>query len=208
MKDSPIRNIYRAVTDVIYLCLLAFFSAVLGLFITAGASLKAAYNVMFKLHDQNRATYIFKEFKEAFMKDFLQVTLTWIMILLVGLGLFFSFNYATNTDHTVLLVIVYVALVELLLFMSYYFPIMSTFESPSYYQTIKNTILMMHGHISVSIRLIGTIIVILYLVLYVSSMFIFLGVPIYLYFNTFILQNTFQKYIDITRGEQDEIPEL
>lgn len=208
MKNTPIRNIYRALTDVIFLSLLTFFASVLGLFLTTGASLKAAYNVMFKLLDQDRATYIFKEFKDAFVKDFVQVTLTWIFMLLVGVGLFFTFNYANNTGNTVVLVLVYVAALELLLFISYYFPIMSTFESPSYMQTIRNTILMMHGHLSVSIRLLGTIVVILFLVLRVHSTFIFLGVPVYLYFNTFILRNTFELYINKTRGEQDEIPEL
>lgn len=205
MKESPIRNIFKVITDLIYLSLLTFFASALGAFLTTGASLKAGYNVMFKLHDQERATYIFKEFKDSFVKDFIQVTITWLIILAVGVGLFFTYNYANNTDNTILLVLVYVTLIELLLFSSFYFPIMATFESQSYMQTIKNVILMMHGYISVSIRLLGTIIVVLYLVFYVSSLFIFLGVPVYLYFNTFILKKTFQRYIDITRGDHNEI---
>lgn len=208
MKNTPIRNIFRALTDVIFLSLITFFTSLLGLLITTGASLKAAYNVMFKLLDQDRATYIFKEFKDAFLKEFVQVTITWICILLVGVGLFFTFNYANNTGSTVMLVLVYVAGLELLLFISYYFPIVSMFESPSYFQSIKNTILMMHGHLGVSIRLLGTIIVILFLILRVSSLFLFLGVPIYVYFNTFILRNTFDKYIVNTRGDEDEISEF
>ena len=82
------------------------------------------------------------------------------------------------------------------------------FESPSYWQSIKNTILMMHGHLGVSIRLLGTVIVVLFLVLRVSSLFLFLGIPLYLYFNTFILRSTFQKYMTVTRGEDNEISEL
>jgi len=205
MKDGPIRNAYRALTDVIFLSLLVFFTSVLGLFITTGASLTAGFNVMFKIHDQNRATYIFKEFKESFLKNFVKSTVTWLITVVVGIGLFFAFNYANNTGSIVLLVSVYAATIELLLFISYYFAINAVFESPTYRQNIKNTVLMMHGHFTVSLRLLGTIVVIGYLILYVHSTFIFIGVPLYLYFNTFILKNTFNKYIDYTRGENDEI---
>ena len=208
MKNTALSSIIHVVTDVMLLSMLVFFTSILGLFITTGASLTAGFDVMFKLHDQNRATYVFKEFKDSFSKNFMQSTITFLVISLIGVGLFFAFNYATNTSNTVLLVSVYVALIELALFVSFYFPILAIFESPSYFQTIKNAVIMLHGHIKVSVRMLGTIVVIVYLVFNVHSLFLFLGIPIYLYFNTFIIKNTFQIYIDKIRGEQDELPEF
>ncbi len=208
MKETPINNILHIFADVILLSFLVFFTSFLGIIITTGASLTAGFDVMFKLHDQKRATYIIKEFKDSFLKNFVQSTIVFFVIALLGIGLFFAFNYANNTGSIILLVSVYAALIELILFASYFFAILAVFESPSILQISKNTVLMLHGHPFVSIRLLGTIVAIGYLVFNVHSLFLFLGIPIYLYFNTFILKKTFSIYIYKIRGEVNEVSKL
>lgn len=203
MKDTPIRNFYRLVTDVVYLSFLTFFTIILGLFITTGAALTASFNVMFKLMDQERATYIFKEYKVSFMKNFVISTVLWLGLVAMGLGLFFIYNYANNTDNTLLLVFVYVSGFEVITFTSYVFPILSTFESGSIAQLCKNTVLMMHGHLGVTIRILGTVVFILFLIFRVHSIFIFIGFIIYLYFNSVFLHKLFTRYKE--RVVTDEI---
>ncbi len=205
MKDNPLGNIFSVVTDILLLSFLVFFTSLFGLLVTTGASITAGLHVMFKLHDQKRRTYIFKEFMESFRKNFFQSTIAFIMICLIGVGLFFAFNFANNTGSIILLVSVYAAMIELILFVSYYFSIISVFESTSNIQTIKNTIIMIHGHIGVSIRMLGTIVLIGFMIFKVHSIFIFFGIPLYLYFNTFIIKKTFLIYIEKTRGESNEI---
>lgn len=208
MKDSILRNAYRAITDVIFVALITFFTSFLGALLTVGASLTAAFFVMFKLMQQKNATYVMKDFKDSFVKNFVLSTIIWISSAILLLGLFFIYNFAINTGSTILLVSVYVAALEIILFLSYIFPIIAVFETPNTKSLIKNTILMMHGHISTSIKMLGTIIFIGFLVLRVHSAFILLGVPLYLYFNTFHLNKIFNMYKERIEGEKNELSQL
>lgn len=205
MKDSVIRNMYRAITDVVFVALITFFVSFIGLLLTVGASLTAAFSVMFKLMDQRNVTYVMKDFKDSFIKNFFISTLIWIINAILLIFLFFIYNYANNTGSTILLVSVYVAGFEIILFLSYVFPILAIFKTPNIRVLIKNTVLMIHGHMFTSIKMLGTVIVIMFLIFKVHSIFILLGVPLYLYFNTFHLYKIFNIYRERTEGELNEV---
>ena len=203
-----LKELYLVVIDSFYIAFLVFFTTLLGVFITFGSALTAAFNIAFKMHDRKRNIYIFKEYVTSFKKNFVQSTIIWILIFILGLGLFFLYNYANNTSNLILHVSVYIAAIELVLLVSYVLPIISTFETPGIFPTIKNALLMAHGHFFTSIKIMGTVVFIGYLVLNVGLGFLFIGIPIYLYFNTMFLYKIFEIYKLRLVGENNEVSEL
>lgn len=203
MKNE-IKEFYKTMTDFILLNLLIFIVSILGVFVTFGAALTAAYNVAFKLLDRDRQTYVVKDFYISFKENFVKATITWLIIVVVLVGLFFINNYASNTNVVFIQIAVYIALLEIAIFTSYYFPLLSVFKGTNL-QIAKNSLLLGHGNIKTTILQLGNASAVFLLVTQVHSMLILVAVGLYLFLSSFVLRNIVNHYKNALRGEQDEL---
>ena len=140
MKNSPFKEGYRFITDVILINLLWLLISGLGFFITFGAATTAMFSVTFKLLNTKKQVYVIKEFYESFRKNFIVSSIIWLLIIVLTIPLYLIYNYAQNTENVVILISVLFTALQLLLFSIYVFPIIAIFKTNSLGQLIKNTV--------------------------------------------------------------------
>ena len=91
------------------------------LLITFGAATTALFKVMFQIYKIEEPTHVTRLFFKTFKEEFLESTLSWLMILVVAVPLFFMISYAYNTNTDILLILGIVIAYQLLMFFIYVF---------------------------------------------------------------------------------------
>lgn len=195
MKNNIIKDGYKFLIDMILVNFLWLFVSALGIFITCGAATTGMFYVSFKLLNQDDQTYIIKEFFKSFKENFVVSTVIWFIILLIATPLYFIYHYALNVENTILLFSVYFTAFQLLLFTLYVFPIIAIFESKSFIQLIKNTVIMANSHFITTFKVLGSLAFVIILVLKVHSSLILVGIGIYSVLVSFHLNKIFTIYI-------------
>lgn len=204
MNTNIIKESYRVIMDYVLLNLLIVFITILGCGITFGAAFTAGHNVSYKLLDIDRHTYVVKDFLQSFKQNFVKATIVWISMVLIIIGLFFIHNFAVNTDTLLLQIAIYITVIELTLFSSYFFPILANFEAPLS-QLLQNSLLLAHTNIKTTILQMGNLATALLLVFKVNSMFILIAIGLYLFLSSFTLRHIIDFYKQKVRGTTDEI---
>lgn len=93
--DNPVWKVMGRVADFFFLTLLwVLFSFPL---FTIGASTTALYYVSLKL-TENKEGYIFRSFWKAFKENFIQTTVLWIIMAVIGTGLFKGLHVLYQSD--------------------------------------------------------------------------------------------------------------
>ncbi len=191
--DSSLSSFLTKVFDIIFLnALWLFFSIPV---ITVGAANSALFSVTMKMA-RNEEGYVFRDFFRAFKSNFVQATILWLIMLVMGgifvVDLWFFSKYPSNLTR-VLLVLVTVAILIYMAVLVYLFPLQAKFKN-TIPKIIKNSLLIAVGNFPY------TLLLIISLALLVISLFVFhwmgsFGIAVYAYLTSFIYCKIFDKYV-------------
>ena len=140
--DSPVVRFLSRMADIMILNILVLITCIPV--ITIGASFTAMHYVLIKMI-RNEESYIVKMYFKSFKENFIQATILWIIILLVGLIFVGDYYVFVKSDHEFSLVFMLAVLVVDILFMMtamYVFPLQARFYN-TVGRTLKNAFLVM-----------------------------------------------------------------
>ncbi|MGI6359449.1 MAG: DUF624 domain-containing protein [Acholeplasmatales bacterium] len=189
-----IKEAIKKTTDILYASFLFLLTTFLTLGLAFGASLTALMRVSFQSCNEKEPNYVFKLYFKSFKESFKEATILFVILLVVGISLAFSWHYALNKDISWLIVILIVASYEWLVIFIFGFSIISLFKSKNIFYLFKNIFLLANGSILLNIILLGSILVIIYLV-FVWSFFIVLTPMLYALLVSFQLNKRFSPFI-------------
>lgn len=187
------KQFFRNLTDLIYVSFLWFFISLLGLLITTGAATTAMFRVTFQIFRKEEPTNVTRLFFRSFKESIQESTLVWFLILLVAVPLFFLMQEAFKTNNSILILISFVILIELVMFVIYVFPIISYFKNENFWTLIRNTLYLSHTNLWLNIKLFGSFALLMLLVFFVSSFFLILVAVVYGVLVTFHLRPKFEQ---------------
>jgi len=179
--------------------------------ITIGTALTSLYSVTLKMTNNTEA-YIAKGYWKAFKANFKQSTLLWIPILLAGI--FFGVDlyvvlFVIGEQFKLLQIPIWIFLFLLFSLVTYGFPIIAKFESPTK-DVIKNSLLISIANIpnTIFFLVIDYVIIRFFITTSVGfgvifSIFLFFGFAALNYFYSIFINKIFNK---IT-GEDEEVNE-
>ncbi len=140
---NPFKVFFHTFSEIILLNVLFLITILLGVFIPAGAGMKAMFYVSDKIIDRERATYVAKEYWTALKDGFLRSTMIWLMFAATGFLLYFAHKMGIEKGHVLLMSSSLVAMVLLGLYAIYVFAVMAQFKSDSIGRLFKNAFLLM-----------------------------------------------------------------
>lgn len=194
--DSPLMNFLNKVADIMILNIL-FLVFSIPIF-TMGASFSAAYYVGFKMV-KNEEGYITRTFWRAFKENFKQATIMWLIVLAVGVIIFFDYRiilYSGIEFPQWMLICVITVTVVVLMGVMFIFPLQAHFEN-KVKNTLKNAFLMALSHLPTAFVLVVVYVVpvVIYYFLPQSLPALFLlAMGLILYFKCFLILRVFKKY--------------
>jgi uncharacterized membrane protein YesL len=201
------KEIYRNVTNVIYVSLLWLFTSLLGFLLTFGAATTALFRVSFQVFNQKEPTQAFKRFFRSFKENFWISSLCWLVIVLIGLPLYLMYNYALRENYSLMLVLAIICAYELLIFTIYVFPLIAIFKVKNPFQLFKNTLLMANQNLWLNFKLLGSLAAIFLMILFVHSVLILLAGGLYGILISFHLRKVFAPYLEQFRSPSSEVEE-
>lgn len=200
--DNPFMRFLTKLFDVMYLSILWFIFSIP--IITIGASTTAMYYATVKVIRRDRG-YIFKEFWKSFKLNFLQATLSWIIVVVGTLLFFFNVKFALTLQGKAgtLLTVVYGFMGILVLGCGMYlFPVLSRFTM-KFSQLIKTSVFLFFKHIPRS-ALMAVIVFVAVAGMYLTQLAVFfLPVSATLLFSL-IMEPTLKLYTPHAEGEEDK----
>lgn len=166
--ENPVWRAMDRMGDLMILNVLFIFFS-LPIF-TIGASMTALYTMTFKILDETEGN-LFKNFFKAFISNFKQATVIWIVVFLAGLFLAFdaALSYAsTSLIGKILMGVVILIAIIYSMWVSWIFPIQAKFDNPVKVN-MKNAALMMVIHMFPTTILITLLNVVPLLLLYYQT---------------------------------------
>lgn len=187
------KDFFRKITDLIFASFLWFFVSLLGLLVTMGAATTAMFRVSFQVLKKDEPTNVLKEFFKTFKESFVESSIIWFIVVIIGSSLFFFLRYSFLTSNTILIIIGLSSAFELAIFTIYVFPIIATFESENIFMLIRNTFLISHRSLWLNIKLVGSLAFLVLLIFTISSFFIILIALVYGILIAFHLKPYFEE---------------
>lgn len=138
-----LKDAFRMFSEIILLNTLFLITVLLGVFIPAGAGLKAMFTVSRHIIDRDRATYVAREYWDALKDGFWRATLLWLMFAAAGFLFYVTHRIGIADGHILLMSTTLVAMVLLSMYAIYVFAVMARFQSDSIGGLLKNAFLMM-----------------------------------------------------------------
>jgi uncharacterized membrane protein YesL len=168
----------------------------LGILLTLGGATTALFSVIFQVFKTNEPTSVINTFKKSFIKNFWFSTLVYICLLVLGASTYLMVSHAITNQNDIILILGIIASYELIVFTCYFFPTLAIFETNKNSQLIKNVIILSNYHLWTNIKLLGTIVVVAYLIIAIHPIFILVAVGLYAFLVAFHLRPIFKPYIE------------
>ncbi|MDO9629865.1 MAG: YesL family protein [Acholeplasmataceae bacterium] len=197
-----LKDLFRNLTDIIFVNLLWLLVSFLGLLITLGAATTAMFRVTFQILKKNEPTNVLSSFFKSFKEGFILSTLVWFALLAIGFPLFFMYHYAISNDLIVLLLISIVGGYQLLIFTIYFFPVAAIFKTDHWKDLIKNVTLMANTNLWTNFKVIGSLAFLVLVIVFIHESLILIAVGLYGVLVSFHLKKVFTPYL-IKLGELD-----
>ncbi|MCR5831332.1 MAG: DUF624 domain-containing protein [Lachnospiraceae bacterium] len=151
--EGPVFTFLSRLADLFWLNLLYILCCIPV--ITAGAATTALYYVTLKMAKDEEG-YITKSYFKSFKQNFVQATVIWLVILVIGVVMFMDLRIAnggnmaeilkTTTVSNVVIVAVGVMLIILCMTLTYVFPLLAQFDN-TVINTVKNAFLLSIRHL-------------------------------------------------------------
>lgn len=164
--------------------------------ITIGAATTSLYQFTLKQTDDEEG-YAWRSFWRAFRRNFLQATVLWLIILLLGafvaVDLYACMTISVPAPLRVICFALVLAMAFVYVLSSFYvFPILSRFDLPIK-KILTNSVVMAMGNLSVSIT-----ILVVYVIFLVISWRVLLLFPILMaiamFINSYLFRSVFSRY--------------
>jgi len=197
------KEFLKKLTDIIYVNFLWLLVSFLGLLITTGAATTALFRVIFQIMKKHEPTNVLNLFVKSFKENFLLSTLVWLVLIIIGIPLFFMYHYALSMEITWLLILAIVSSYQVILFLIYVFPTIALFKTDKHSTLIKNVLLLQNKNLWTNFKLLGSMLFVILLILFVHNMFLLLAVGLYGVLISFHLKKVFLPYLK-DLGEIDE----
>jgi len=174
--------------------------------ITIGASTTALYYTVHKVIHQERG-YLFREFKHAFISNFKKSTITWIILLCMGVFLgtdaYLTYQLRQQGDKVgnVFYLILFLLLLELIVFV-FVFPYIARFEDTTK-RVFKNAFFLSFGNPIKMILMLLTLAVTVYIV-YVLPLLILIMPTLYMLGIEQIMEKIYKKFLPPEEEDESE----
>ena len=172
--------------------------------VTIGASTTALYTVVLKMV-KNEEGYIFRGFFKAFKLNFKQSTITWLILLVLGVLCWIDqriVSYLPGTAGMVMNVLVFIVSFLLIAMMIYVFPLIARYEN-TLRDTWKNAALLSIAKLPYTLImmavLVGAVIASMwtgYTLLFAIPLWCFIGVSAIACINSYLLRRVFLVFED------------
>jgi uncharacterized membrane protein YesL len=201
--DGPLQKYGGYVADTLIMSLMWLVFS-LPIF-TIGASTAALFYVSTR-RIAEREGYITSDFWHAFKANFKRGTILWLLVLLVGLILFFNIMVdmeRTGTFGAFMWVAQFIFLLQLWFICVFLFPITARFDM-GVIQTIKSSFFMGNRHLLTTLTCTVLMVAILISVFLTNGIMFFVAPGIYAMLSSYMIMRVFKKY----RPEMDKDPRL
>ncbi len=200
--DSPFWRFLTKVTNLMILNILFVICCIP--IITIGASISALYSVTFKLA-ANEEGSIHQDFFKSFKSNFKQATIIWVILLIIGVFLFFDFQIirllVSGKLYIILLIALCIIAILYAAIFSYIFPLQCKFENTTR-NLFKNAFLISFMHLVPGTLIVVFLNVAPLLLMYYKTVYFFQFTPVILllmfaciaYFNSKLLSIIFAYY--------------
>ncbi len=162
--------------------------------ITIGASTTALYYVTTR-QLSNREGYVSKDFFKSFKNNFFEATaVTFIILLFLGI-IFINIGFF-NPDtmiNSIIYIVQYVILYEVLIFSVYVFPVLSRFDL-KLGALIKTSVFMANRHLFTSISCL-VLLAAIFMILKELGILVVLAIGFYAVITSLMFMNLFRKYV-------------
>lgn len=195
MNDNPVKNAYSMLMHHVGVSIFWLFATFFSLLILTGAATASAVALTYKIQDDQNAVYLVKDFINGIKKNFLYATP--IFIISVGLyGLFFlTWQYALSTSATIILIMTSISVLYLTVFNLHVYPLIAMFKHESIFKLMKNTLLFMHVHIVLTIKLILVLLLYVSMIMLIHPILFLPGLAVYFMLFTYQLRPVYDRYI-------------
>lgn len=208
--DGPLYNFINKVGDLIWLNILWLICCIP--IVTIGASTTALYFVALKLASGEDG-YIAKDFFRSFRQNFKQSTVIWIILLAFGIFISYDlytiftvdFNFSSTTLLLILSGLFMITLAYVMIFV-YIFPLQCKFVNKIKY-TFKNALILSIRHLPLTLIIVASYALAIFCFIkfsFLVPIFIFLGVALIAYGQSFIFNKIFNIYIK--KHEHEDAP--
>lgn len=191
-----IKGFYVYALNYVGLAFIWFAVLFFGIFLSFGVATSAAFYTSNRLRDPDATVPIVKTTLRGMKRTWMPATALFCMTVLLGGGLLFIHMYLwQNEPFGFMNVAVFVSALYLLFFNLYGYPIIATFNHSGPLHFIKNTLLMIHLHPLVSLKLLGSFLCIIALVYWVHFSTIIIGMGFFFFLQAFHLGPLFDSYL-------------
>ena len=207
--DGPFFSVLNRLSDLVILNLLWFLCCLPV--VTIGASTTALYYVTMKIVNDEDA-YVAKNFFKSFKENFFQSTIIWIIMVALGVFIYFDFYYiggVVNPDGSLYTVLFsglcFISLVSLMVLV-WVFPLQAKLENKIRH-TFKNAVLLGFRHLPTTLALIAILVGSLWFATTFKSIFVIwvvISVAAIVYGCSFMVDRIFKIYIKPEFPEVDE----
>lgn len=196
--DSPLMQGLAKIADIFILNMLFLLCCIP--IITIGPALTALYTVTLKAV-RNEESYIIKSFFQAFKRNFKIGTLSWLIVLAVGIVLWADYRILPimpDSVEKIFLVLTTLALFIYFMITLYLFPYIARFEN-TLFATIKNAFLMAMAYLPYTLLLFAFAVLAILATIFISFQimgFIWLvfGFSGMAYLNSIFFRKVFAKF--------------
>lgn len=198
--DSPVMRFLSRVCDLMILNLMTIVCCIP--IVTAGASLTALYTITLKMVRGEEA-YIFKGFLKAFKENFKISTITWLIMLAIGIFFYIDFQAAEvlpGNMASFFKVLIGAVTVFYVMILTYIFPYIARFEN-NLKNTFKNALLISILNLPYTLLILlvpAALVIITFLstatLVYGSLLWILLGFACVAYVQSRMFRKVFAKY--------------
>lgn len=197
------KELFRKLTDMIFVNFIWILASFLGLLITTGAATTAMFRVTQQILKKSEPTNVLPLFFQSFKENFVISTLVWLALMAIGVPLFFMYHYALNNDLVFIIVLAIVGFYQLIIFAIYFFPVCATFKTERARDLIKNVMLLSNTNLWTNFKVLGSLAFFILLVIFVHPSLILIAVGLYGVLVSFHLKKVFRPFLE-QLGEIDE----
>jgi len=198
-----LKDFYKKTMDVVFANFLWIITSLIGIFLTLGAATSALFRVLFKIITYDEPTSVLHEFKEGLKENFWFASIVWLILVILGIPLYFMYIYSLNNGVDILVVIAIFGAYEWILFFIYFFPTLAVFKTKNKIQMIKNVIYLANKNLWTNTKVLGSLMFVFILVIYVHISFLVIAIGIYGFLVAFHLKTVFKPYIENLEEEEN-----
>jgi uncharacterized membrane protein YesL len=202
MERYRLKDFFKDATDIVAVNFLFLLAVILSSGILFGAAFKALFAVTFKIMGHQDATRIWKDFWTAFIDSFWFSTLVWLISVVFGLMFAFVIDYGLNHQMIWLAASGIVSAIFLILYLLYFFPMLSIFKTKSRIQMLKNAAIMGASHPFSSLLLAGGLVMVLILFEWWTGTLLF-SIGLMSVINAAHLNRLFYPYLEPFKDQQN-----